>query len=76
MRDLAFETALALWGLILTPKYPMTEIWITFLTTKDTKYDISQDTWNMILDIFEESSGNFKNFDDKDAWPLIIGEFI
>ena len=30
----------------------------------------------MILDIFEESSGNFKNFDDKDAWPLIIGEFI
>ena len=76
MRDLGFETAVALWNLLLLPKQPMTENWVAFLEQQNKKHDISKDTWNMIIDLFEEIGGDLNNFDEMGSWPNIIDEFV
>ena len=76
MRDLGFETAVALWELLLQPKQTMTENFIAFLKSQDKQHDISKDTWNMLLDLFEEIGGDLKNFDEMGSWPNIIDEFV
>ena len=54
----------------------MTENWVAFLEQQNKKHDISKDTWNMIIDLFEEIGGDLNNFDEMGSWPNIIDEFV
>ncbi len=77
VRNLAMDSAVQLWRLLLSGRFPLLESWISFLERRDRKYDISKDTWEMILDFFEiyERDG-LAGYDPCGAWPVLIDEFV
>ncbi|CAG9317581.1 unnamed protein product [Blepharisma stoltei] len=77
VRNLGFETAIALWRLLLGEKYPLVNRWIGFLESRDKKHDISKDTWEMFLDfaIIVEREG-LQGYDPSGAWPVLIDDFV
>jgi len=75
-RNVSVETAVFLWKLLLLPKYPLTENWTTFLEVTEKKHDVSRDSWNMLLDFFEEIQGDISNYDEDGPWPVLIDEFV
>jgi hypothetical protein len=75
-RNVSVETAVFLWKLLLLPKHPLTENWTTFLEVTEKKHDVSKDSWNMLLDFFEEIQGDISNYDEDGPWPVLIDEFV
>lgn len=77
VRNLSLDAAVQLWRLLLAPRFPLVERWISFLENRDRKYDISKDTWEMILDFLElyEKEG-LNGYDPCSAWPILIDEFV
>lgn len=77
VRNLPMENAIQLWRLLMGERFPILERWISFLESRDRKYDISKDTWEMLLDFFEifEKDG-LAGYDPYGAWPVLIDEFV
>lgn len=77
LRSLPLENAVQLWRLLFSQRFPIIEQWIGFLETREKKYDISKDTWEMLLDFLEiyERSG-LSGYDPSGAWPVLIDEFV
>jgi DCN1-like protein 1/2 len=76
-RNLPMEVAVQQWRLLLGERFPVVENWIAFLERRDKKYDISKDTWDMLLDFLEGYAREGLNFYDPDgAWPVLIDEFV
>ncbi|CAG9328596.1 unnamed protein product [Blepharisma stoltei] len=77
VRNLGYETAVALWRLLLTEKYPIVNRWIEFLERREKKHDVMKDTWEMFLDfaIILEREG-LQGYDPNGAWPVLIDEFV
>ena len=77
VRNLQLENAVQLWRLLLLQRFPVVEAWITFLESRERKYDISKDTWEMLLDFLEifERDG-LAGYDPYGAWPVLIDEFV
>jgi DCN1-like protein 1/2 len=77
VRNLPMDNAVQLWRLLLSERFPILENWIAFLERRDRKYDISKDTWEMLLDFFEiyEREG-LAGYDPSGAWPVLIDEFV
>ena len=75
-RNVAVDTAISLWRLLLAPKYQLSERWILFLEENGKRHDVSKDTWNMLLDFLEEIGGDVYNFEEDGPWPVIIDEFV
>ncbi|OMJ92129.1 hypothetical protein SteCoe_5117 [Stentor coeruleus] len=77
MRNLSLESAVQLWRLLLGNRFPLLENWIGFLEKRERKYDISKDTWEMLLDFLEifEREG-LAGYDPSGAWPVLIDEFV
>jgi len=76
-RNLPLENAVQLWRLLLGDRFPIVEVWIRFLESRDKKYDISKDTWDMLHDFLEgyEREG-LASYDPYGAWPVLIDEFV
>lgn len=77
VRNLGFETAIALWRLLLLERYPIVNRWIEYLETREKKHDVSKDTWEMFLDfaIIVEREG-IQGYDPSGPWPVLIDEFV
>ena len=76
-RNLPMDVAVQQWRLLLSSRFPIIENWISFLENRDKKYDISKDTWDMLLDFLEgyERSG-LESYDPFGSWPVLIDEFV
>ena len=76
-RSLNLEVAVELWRMLLGSKFPMVERWISFLLAREKKHDISKDTWEMLLDFFENVTKNgIEAHDPNSCWPTLIDEFV
>jgi len=75
-RNLNFESARALWEILLKDRFPFLGKWITYLDSLATKSDITKDTWNMLLEFHYQTRGNIDNYIDDGAWPVMIDEFV
>lgn len=77
VRNLPMENAIQLWRLLLADRFAIVEVWIRFLESRDKKYDISKDTWDMLYDFLEgyEREG-LASYDPYGAWPVLIDEFV
>lgn len=75
-KNVNVDTAIGLWELLLTGKCKFLNQWIEFFRTekKDVKV-ISKDTWNMLLELIEQTHGDFNNYVDDGAWPVLIDQF-
>ena len=73
---MSIETAIGLWELLLSDKCKFLKDWIEFLTTeKKDQLVVCKDTWNMILELNEQTRGDFSNYVDDGAWPVMIDQF-
>ena len=76
-RNLNLEIAIAMWRLLLLDKFPFIEKWIEFLENRGKRYDISKDTWEMLLDFLEiMQRDGISGYDANSAWPTLIDEFV
>ena len=76
-RNLPMEVAIQQWRLLLGSRFPIIENWIAFLEKRDKRYDISKDTWDMLLDFLEGyERGGLDSYDPYGSWPVLIDEFV
>jgi len=75
-RNLNFESAKALWEILLKGKFPFLEQWIEFLETRPQKNDVPKDLWNMLLEFHYATRGDLNKYVDDGAWPVMIDEFV
>lgn len=72
-KNLSMENAIALWEMILADKCQFLKDWIEFITTqKQGQLVVTRDTWNMVLELIEQTQGDFGRYVDDGAWPLMI----
>jgi len=75
-RNLNFESAKALWEVLLKGRFPFFQQWMEFLEQSGNKSDIPKDTWNMLWEFHLTTRGNLSNYVDDGAWPVMIDEFV
>lgn len=52
------------------------KLWVEFFKgEKKDQLVISKDTWNMLLELIESTKGDFANYVDDGAWPVLIDQF-
>jgi DCN1-like protein 1/2 len=75
-KNVATDTAIALWTMLLSDKCDFLDDWVAFLQTERKEMTVVQkDTWVMLLELIEHTQGSFANFQDDGAWPSIIDHF-
>jgi len=77
-KSLNHEMAIALWELLISGRnYPLYPQWISFIKSQETQYPfIPKDTWALLLDFFRQVDQNLNGYDEADAWPVAIDDFV
>ena len=80
VRNITAEVGLAMWNLVLPPKYPnfpkISKILAEQVEKEDIKI-IKKDDWNCMLDFLEVTQGGFVgNFEDDGTWPAFIENLV
>jgi len=75
-RNLAYESAVALWQVLCKNNFPFLNKWLEFLDKRPTKTDVTKDVWNMILEFHYTTQGDISKYTDDGAWPVLIDEFV
>jgi DCN1-like protein 1/2 len=73
-KTLTAEVAVALWELLLENKYANLDAWVAFVN--DRGRGVSKDTWNLFLEFIKTVNEDMSNYDENDAWPVLIDEFV
>lgn len=75
-KNIPIESAIALWELFLTGKCKFLKQWIDFFQIeKKDQTVVQKDTWNMLYELVEQTKGDFGNYVDDGAWPVLIDQF-
>ncbi|EGR28090.1 RP42, putative [Ichthyophthirius multifiliis] len=77
-KNLEFESARALWEILLPFVFHFHKEWLQFLDQlpKEKQKDISQDLWNMLLEFHIQVRNDLSKYDPYSAWPSQIDEFM
>lgn len=76
-RTLPTELAVSLWKLVFSQNYPsLLEKWLFFLEHNCSVKGISKDTWDMFLVFTDQIQGDLSKYDDTEAWPSLLDEFV
>ncbi|CDW86113.1 UNKNOWN [Stylonychia lemnae] len=75
-KNIAIETAFALWQILLSNKCLFLNDFIEFLQTeKKDQLVMQKDNWVMFLELVESTRGDFGNFVDDGCWNTMIEQF-
>ncbi|CAD6249528.1 unnamed protein product [Miscanthus lutarioriparius] len=75
-KSLALETAIGMWRLLFAERnWPLIDYWCQFLQVRHNKA-ISRDTWAQLLEFVKTIDPQLTNYDEEDAWPYLIDEFV
>lgn len=75
-KSLNLDIAIALWEIVLLPRFPLVKEWCVFLTTTQSRA-ISRDTWALVLDFMIQRKDKEQHYyDPNEAWPVLLDEFI
>ena len=59
--------------MLLSDKCKFLTAWCDFIQNEKKDLQVIQkDTWIMLLELIEQTQGDFSNFVDDGAWPLMI----
>ena len=77
-KSIPAEEASALLGIVAKGLYPIADKFIHFLASdaSASKELIYKDTWTMIHHLFKTTSADGQGFNQEDAWPLLIINFM
>ena len=75
-RTLPLDMAVALWKLVFSQNCPpVLQRWLDFLEKHNFR-GIPKDTWDMFLNFTEQIGDNLSLYDDNEAWPSILDDFV
>mmetsp|Transcript_38766 Transcript_38766/g.51079 ORF Transcript_38766/g.51079 Transcript_38766/m.51079 type:complete len:264 (+) Transcript_38766:113-904(+) len=77
-KSLSLDMALALWELLLAPRnFPLYPEWMVYIKTQEAQYPfLPKDTWSLLLDFFNQVDRELNGYDEADAWPVVIDDFV
>lgn len=76
-KTLPIEMAIGLWKLVFSKNQPpILECWLEFLEKHPNIRGIPKDTWDMYLNFTEQVGDDLSTYDDTDAWPSLIDDFV
>ncbi|BGO89723.1 hypothetical protein NBRC10512_004378 [Rhodotorula toruloides] len=71
------EMAVAMWGTVLAPKYPLAESFVEYATAQGEKFKaVSLDVWTQLLEFCESVQPDLTGWSEDDAWPSTIDSFV
>ncbi|CAK4080843.1 unnamed protein product [Aphanomyces euteiches] len=74
-KSLGKDVALAMWELILTPKFPKTADWCAFLQEHPAQ-GVTRDTWDLFYDFMVKVEQSYDAYDENEAWPVLIDDYM
>lgn len=76
-KSLGIDIAVPMWELLLTPRFEkLTGHWLAFLKEKTPCKGVTRDTWDLLLDFFGKVRESYSNYDENEAWPVLIDDFM
>jgi DCN1-like protein 1/2 len=74
-KSLSLEIAQAMWELLLLPRFTKLAHWLKFLETSPCR-GITRDTWDLLLDFMIKVEKSYAQYDESEAWPVLIDDFM
>jgi len=76
-KNLDMETSVALWSVLLVPKYPiMTEVIFFINNNIETYKATNKDLWSMMLEFCQTVDPNLQDYEADGAWPTLLDDFV
>lgn len=76
-RTLPIDMAISLWKLVFSQREPkILPRWLNFLQKHQNVRGISKDTWDMFLNFVEQVGDDLSSYDDTEAWPSLLDDFV
>ncbi|KAF8556944.1 DUF298-domain-containing protein [Imleria badia] len=75
-RNLDMETAIALWSVLLAPRYPIVTELTMFLNESGSYKGANKDIWNMVHEFSQTFNGELSNYEADGAWPTMLDDFV
>jgi len=76
-RNMDMEISLALWSVLLAPKYPiMAEILLFINNNLESYKATNKDLWGMMLEFCRTIGPNLQDYEADGAWPTLLDDFV
>eukprot|EP00644_Phytophthora_capsici_P006011 jgi/Phyca11/559091/estExt2_Genewise1.C_PHYCAscaffold_21071 len=76
-KSLSIDIAVAMWELLLSTRFEkLTTSWLEFLAEKKPVKGVTRDTWDLLLDFFVKVRESYDNYDENEAWPVLIDDYM
>lgn len=73
-RSMPVDTARQLCSLLLRDRFIHLDLWLEFL--KGRKHAVTRDSFALLLDFAMIVDGDFSNYEEDGAWPVLLDEFV
>ncbi|KAI5981345.1 DUF298-domain-containing protein, partial [Pisolithus albus] len=75
-RNMDMETAIALWSVLLSTRYPIISDITTFLNESSAYRGANKDIWNMVYEFCRTIHPSLDNYEEDAAWPTLLDNFV
>jgi len=76
-KNMEMETSVALWSVLLSPKYPIMAEVISFINDRPESYKATnKDLWSMMLEFCRSVDPNLQDYEVDGAWPTLLDDFV
>ncbi|KAJ4475783.1 DUF298-domain-containing protein [Lentinula aciculospora] len=76
-KNIDMETSAALWSVILSPKYPVMQEVLEFISENESVYKATnKDLWTMMLEFCETVKPDLQDYESDGAWPTLLDDFV
>ncbi|KAF8810102.1 hypothetical protein BYT27DRAFT_6501356 [Phlegmacium glaucopus] len=76
-RNMDMEISVALWSVLLAPKYPIMAEVLHFINDNLESYKATnKDLWSMMLEFCRTIDPNLQGYETDGAWPTLLDDFV
>ncbi|KAG6332414.1 hypothetical protein ID866_6674 [Astraeus odoratus] len=75
-RNIDMETVIALWSVLLAPRYQIVNELTTFLNENRSYRGVNKDIWSMVYEFCRTVNPDLSNYEMDGAWPTMLDDFV